>query len=66
MNNIQNGTVLKIENMNSGIQSAIVILGTDGHIYLITVTPTAKFCITNEGLLYEKYDENGELLVDKF
>ena len=64
MNNIKNGKILKIENMDNGVQSAIIILGTDNHVYLITVTPSAKFCITNEGLLYEKYDENGELLVN--
>ncbi len=63
MNNIQNGKILKIENMNNGVQSAIIILGTDNHVYLITVTPTSKFCITNEGLLNEKYDENGELIL---
>lgn len=47
-----------IENRKNGIQPAIFIFEND-RVYMATITPDHQFCLTDEGVIGERYDENG-------
>lgn len=48
-----------IENRKNGVQPAIFII-ENNRVYLVTVTPSYTFWVTDEGAVGERYDENGK------
>ena len=48
-----------IKKRRNGLQPAIFIIDDDGIVHLVTITPDHNFVTTNEGLIGERYDENG-------
>lgn len=50
---------VSIEKRHHGKQPAIFIVEND-RVYMITTTPDGDFNITDEGIVGERYDENGD------
>ena len=53
------GGKIIVRRRKNGVQPAIFII-KDGYVYMICITPSMDFDISNEGVVGERYDENGK------